>query len=73
MDEESNHIRIADFKQFVGKTVTAVDADSINVVRFEFTDGTTIAIDADEQHYGIAVIQVSADCWGHLYQQGAAE
>ena len=50
MDEVSNHIRIADFKQFVGKTVAAVDADSINVVRFEFTDGTTIAIDADEQH-----------------------
>ena len=61
MDEVSNHSRIADFKQFVGKTVAAVDADSINVVRFEFTDGTPIAIDADEQHYGIAVIQVSAE------------
>ena len=61
MDEVSNHSRIADFKQFVGKTVAAVYADSINVVRFEFTDGTTIAIDADVQHYGIAVIQVSAE------------
>ena len=61
MDKVSNHSRIADFKQFVGKTVAAVDADSINVVWFVFTDGTTIAIDADEQHYGIAVIQVSAE------------
>ena len=61
MDEVSNHSRIADFKQFVGKTVATVDASSINVVRFEFTDGTTIAIDADDQHYGIAVIQVSAE------------
>lgn len=61
MDEVSNHSRIADFEQFVGKTVTAVDAECINVVRFEFTDGTHIAIDADEQHYGIAVIQVSAE------------
>lgn len=61
MDEVSNHSRIADFKQFVGKTVATVDASSINVVRFEFTDGTTIAIDADEQRYGIAVIQVSAE------------
>lgn len=61
MDEVSNHSRIADFKQFVGKTVATVDASSINVVRFEFTDGTTIAIDADEQRYCIAVIQVSAE------------
>ena len=61
MDEVSNHSRIVDFAQFVGKTVSAVDAECINVVRFEFTDGTTIAIDADEQHYGIAVIQVSAE------------
>ena len=61
MDEVSDHIRIVAFEQFVGKTVAAVDAESINVVRFEFTDGTTIAIDADEQHYGIAVIQVSAE------------
>ena len=61
MDEVSNHSRIVAFEQFVGKTVAAVDAESINVVRFEFTDGTTMAIDADEQHYGIAVIQVSAE------------
>ena len=61
MDEVANHSRITDFAQFVGKTVASVDAECINVVRFEFTDGTTIAIDADEQHYGIAVIQVSAE------------
>lgn len=61
MDEVSNHSCIVDFEQFVGKTVSAVDAECINVVRFEFTDGTTIAIDADEQYYGIAVIQVSAE------------
>ena len=61
MDEVSNHSRTVAFDQFVGKTVTAVDAESINVVRFEFTDGTTMVIIADEQHYGIAVIQVSAE------------
>ena len=61
MDEVSNRSRIVAFEQFVGKTVAAVDAESINVVRFEFTDGTTMAIDADGQHYGIAVIQVSAE------------
>ena len=61
MDEVDNNWRIADFERFVGKTVAAVDAESINVVRFEFTDGTTMVIDADEQHYGIAVIQVSAE------------
>lgn len=61
MDEVSNHSHIVAFEQFVGKTVATVDAESINVVRFEFIDGTTMAIDADEQHYGIAVIQVSAE------------
>jgi hypothetical protein len=61
MDEVANRSRIVNFEQFVGKTVAAVDAECINVVRFEFTDGTTIAVDADEYYYDIAVIQVSAD------------
>lgn len=44
------------FNLIIGKTISAIDAQSINVVTIKFTDGTMFYIDAEEKHYGIPVI-----------------
>ena len=44
------------FDAFEGKTVKAIDAEAINVVKVFFTDGTYCEIWAEERHYDIEVI-----------------
>lgn len=46
---------------FEGKTIKEIDASSINVVRFTFTDGTQASIGADDTYYGVPV--VGSDPW----------
>jgi hypothetical protein len=41
---------------WVGKTIKSVDNKAINVVHFEFTDGSKITLDTERGPYGIAVI-----------------
>lgn len=48
---------IRGFAFFVGKTVKSVDSTAINSVRFNFTDGSQVIVDCDEQHLGIGVMQ----------------
>lgn len=49
------------FDKFIGKTIRKIDASSINVVHFEFTDGVIFSIDAEETHYGIPVVSSEID------------
>jgi hypothetical protein len=46
------------FEQLVGETVKRIDTSCINVVHIHCESGKIISIDAEEQHYGIPVIQV---------------
>lgn len=36
-----------DPKDFEGKTIKKLEADAINIIRFYFTDGTSIAIEVE--------------------------
>jgi hypothetical protein len=44
---------------FLNKTIVAVEASSINVVHFTFSDSTTVSIDAEEFHFGIPAINAN--------------
>ena len=44
------------FKDLVGKTIKAIDADSVNVVHIETTDGEKFSIDAERRHCDIEII-----------------
>lgn len=53
---------IRGFSFFIGKTVKSVDSSCINMVTFNFTDGSQVIIDCDEQqrvgnYGGIGIIQ----------------
>lgn len=50
----ANEPRVLKPKDFVGKTVKSVRRMGINHVRFTFTDGSQIAIDADIVSMGYA-------------------
>lgn len=39
--------RKIDKKDFEGKTIAELDCRAVNLVRFKFTDGTTIAIEVE--------------------------
>lgn len=60
---------------FVGKTVAKVEALSINVIHFYFSDGTSCTIDAEEFLLGIPIIQIG-EGWdelrSNLLRDGAA-
>ena len=43
----------------VGETVAFVDTYSINVIHIHCKSGKVVSIDAEEQHYGIPVVQVA--------------
>lgn len=48
---------------FIGKTITAFDGESINVWRFAFSDGTAIAIEVEgfgAAGYGMVVCEECA-------------
>lgn len=52
---------------FVGKTIVAFEADSVNVWRFKFSDGTAIAIEADLFGYpSLPCMQVCDECAADL-------
>ncbi len=60
---------------FVGKTVTKVEALSINVIHFYFSDGTSCTVDGEDQFRGIPIIQIG-EGWdelrSNLLRDGAA-
>lgn len=43
-----DHHRDVRPEDFVGKTVASVDARACNLIRFEFTDGTKLALEAEQ-------------------------
>lgn len=47
------------FNVLIGETVVSVDTSAINVVHIRTASGKVVSIDADEQHYGIAIVQVN--------------
>lgn len=51
--------RQEDFKMLEGKTITFVDAKSINVIHIHTKCGEVISIDSEQTHYGIPVIQIA--------------
>ncbi len=44
------------FDVLIGKTITKVNASAVNIVYITTSDGQEFEINADEQHYGIAVV-----------------
>ncbi len=38
---------------FVGKTIERIDADSVNVTRFYFTDGSVVEIEVEAMGHGV--------------------
>lgn len=47
------------FDKLIGETVVSVDTTSINVVHIKCASGKVVSVDADEQHYGIGIVQVN--------------
>lgn len=47
---------------FVGKTITGFDGSSWNIWRFQFSDGTAIAIEAENNHVCGAGLQICDEC-----------
>lgn len=59
---DASKARLARLKRdFEGRTIETVEAPTINVVHFNFTDGSRASIGADYNHYGVSV--VGADSW----------
>ena len=54
-----------DRKSFEGKTIKSIDATAVNVMRFEFTDGTSATLEVEGIGHGISGIVHCEYACGH--------
>jgi hypothetical protein len=54
--------RLIKASDFVGKTISRIDAKCVNVTRFWFTDGTAVAIEVDAVGPGIYGMVSCEEC-----------
>lgn len=58
MSPKDQKYRVNGFKKLAGETIIDVDASAINIVRITFASGKVVEIDAEQQHYGIGIVDV---------------
>lgn len=49
------------FESLIGETIVKIDAKCINVVRVKCASGKVVALNCDEQHYGIGILQAEEE------------
>jgi len=60
--EVVDHHRDVDPKSFEGKTVKRVDAHAVNIIKFEFTDGTKTSLETEAVGHGLIGIVQCDEC-----------
>lgn len=49
-------------EDFVGKTITDLECDAVNIIRFTFDDGTRLALEVDAMGHGIYGMVACDEC-----------